>query len=248
MSVKIGINPLTWSNDDLPTLGGETPLETCLREGREAGYVGFELGNKFPRDPAVLEPILAAHDLSLASGWFSGGILQHGLAAEREAIAPHLHLLRALGCQALVYCDITGTVQGERWTPLSRRPRLTDAQWQPFLQQLDQLAQWTQAEYGLALCYHHHMGTVIESPQEVERLLAGTSDVVKLLLDTGHYYFAGGDPLALAQQAGGRIGHVHCKDMRAAIVADNKNRDGSFIDALLAGAFAVPGDGCIDYP
>lgn len=248
MSVRIGINPLTWSNDDLPSLGGETPLETCLREGLEAGYVGFELGNKFPRDPDVLGPILQKHGLLLASGWCTGGVLAHGLATEKEVIAPHLHLLSQLGCRALVYCDITGTVQGQQQTPLSRRPRLAADAWDSFTRQMGELAQWVLGEHGLELCYHHHMGTVIESQAEIERLMDNTPDYLKLLLDTGHCYFAGGDPVTVARAYAARIGHVHCKDMRAGIVRDVLNRDTSFIDALLAGAFAVPGDGCIDYP
>ncbi len=246
MTVKIGINPLTWSNDDLPTLGGETSLETCLVEGREAGFAGFELGNKFPRDPAVLGPILAQHDLVLASGWFSGGILAHGVAAEIEAIKPHLNLLKSLGCKTLIYCDITGTVQGQQQTPLSHRPRLSEALWKTFPQQLSEVAGFVASE-GLSLSYHHHMGTVIEKQHEVERLMAECSEDVKLLLDTGHMYFSGGDPVKTAEQYADRIEHVHCKDMRAEIVADCLNRDTSFIDALLAGSFAVPGDGCIDY-
>ena len=245
--VRIGINPLTWSNDDLPTLGGETTLETSLREGREVGYEGFELGNKFPRDPEVLGPILAMHGLCLASGWFSGGLMAHGVDAEIEAIKPHVHLLKSLGCSALIYCDITGTVQGERWTPLSRRPRLRDDQWKEFCSGLTQVADFV-ADQGLQLAYHHHMGTMIEKRVEVDRMLEGSGDNVGLLIDTGHMFFSGGDPVDLARTYAARTRHVHCKDMRHDITRDAVNRDTSFIDALLAGAFAVPGDGCIDYP
>lgn len=245
--IEIGINPLTWSNDDLPTLGGETSLEQCLREGRQAGYAGFELGNKFPRDPKVLGPILAQHDLKLASGWFSGGVLAQSAEAEIAALQPHLHLLKSLGCKTVVYCDITGTVQGQRQTPLSHRPVLDKAAWKGFAERLTRVADHM-AEQGLSMAYHFHMGTVVQYRHEVDRLMSLAGESVKLLLDTGHLYFAGGDPVDFARSYGERIAHVHCKDMRGKILSDCLNRDASFIDTLLSGAFAVPGDGVIDYP
>jgi inosose dehydratase len=245
--VRIGVNPLTWSNDDLPALGGETPLETCLAEGKAAGFEGFELGNKFPRDPTVLGPILERHGLVLASGWFSGALLAQPLEAEIESLKPHVHLLKSLGCEALVYAEISASIQGQRTTPLSHRPRLRDDEWRMFGRKLEQLAAYTASE-GLKLAYHHHMGTVVETEHEVDRLMDNTRAPVYLLLDTGHMVFAGGDPAAVAARYGSRIAHVHCKDVRLPIMESARNRDTSFIDAVLAGAFAAPGDGCVDYP
>src|SRR5262245_62120436 len=127
--LKIGINPLTWSNDDMPELGGETPLETCLAEAKQAGYDGVELGNKFPRTTAALRPILATHALALVSGWYSGKLLERSAADEIAAVEAHLTLLGTMGCKTMVFAEVSGCVHGERDTKLSRRPRLDDKGW-----------------------------------------------------------------------------------------------------------------------
>ncbi|MCY0964314.1 myo-inosose-2 dehydratase [Parathalassolituus penaei] len=246
MSVRIGINPLTWTNDDLPTLGAETPLETCLSEGKQAGFSGFELGHKFPRKADVLGPILDAHGLNLVSGWCSGNLLTNSVEQEIEAIRDHLELLKALGSKVMVYCEITGCIHGQINTPLSHRPRMTEQQWEEFLGKLNAVADWCM-EQGVQLAYHHHMGTVIETEAEVDRMMQGTGPSMGLLLDTGHMTFAGGNPIAVQQRYADRIVHVHCKDLRPNVLADAKNRDMSFLNAMLSGVFTVPGDGFIDY-
>src|SRR5712691_8179332 len=113
MPVSLGVSPIGWSNDDLPELGGEIPLETCLAEAREAGFAGIELGNKFPRDPVLLRPILARHSLALISGWYSGRLLDRSIEEEMAAIEPHLSLLVALGCPVLVYAETSGGIAGD---------------------------------------------------------------------------------------------------------------------------------------
>ena len=247
MSVRIGINPLTWTNDDMPELGAETPLETCLSEGIEAGYAGFELGNKFPRDPKVLEPILEAHGLRLVSGWFSGKLLERSVEQEIEAIQGHLNLLKSLGATAMVYCEVTGCVHGERETPVSKRPVLAANQWAELGAKLNQVAEYTLSQ-GVKIAYHHHMGTVVQTEADIDNLMANTNDAVGLLLDTGHLTYAGGNPVAVQQRHAKRINHVHCKDIRRSVLDDVLNRDSSFLNSVLAGVFTVPGDGCVDYP
>lgn len=247
MSVTIGINPLTWTNDDLPELGADTPLETCLSEGKQAGYAGFELGNKFPRTPEALAPILDAQGLKLVSGWFSGRLLERSLEEEKAAIQDHLYLLKSLGAKVMVYCEVTGCVHGDRTAPLSTRPTFASEQWEPWCEQLNQLAAYTKAQ-GVQLAYHHHMGTVIQSESDIDRLMELTTPDLGLLLDTGHLTYAGGDPIAMQQRHATRINHVHCKDVRRAVLNDALNRDRSFLTAVLDGVFTVPGDGCVDYP
>lgn len=246
MSVRIGINPLTWTNDDLPELGADTPLETCLSEGRQAGFAGFELGQKFPRDPAVLGPILEGHGLALVSGWYSARLLERSVEAEIEAVQAHLHLLKSLGSNVMVWCEVTGCIHGERNIPLSRRPVLAADQWAELGRRMTAVGDYLKGQ-GVHMAYHHHMGTVVETEAEIDLLMQHTGDSVGLLLDTGHLTFAGGDPLAVIARWGRRIRHVHCKDVRAALLAEYKAADSSFLDAVLAGVFTVPGDGSIDY-
>ncbi|MDX7990990.1 myo-inosose-2 dehydratase [Xenorhabdus littoralis] len=247
MAVQLGINPLTWTNDDLPSLGAETSLETCLTEGRQAGFVGFELGNKFPRQAQILGPILAGHDLKLVSGWYSGELLTRSVEEEIAAVQPHLTLLRELGANVMVFAEVTHCIHGDQAKPVHLRPLFPAEQWQKYGEKLTEFARYTQSQ-GVQIAYHHHMGTVIESAEDIDNLMENTGEEVGLLLDTGHLTFAGDDPLAVTKRWCKRINHVHCKDIRPDVLKDVKNRKISFLDAVLSGVFTVPGDGCVDYP
>jgi len=243
--VRIGINPLTWTNDDLPELGEQNSLETCLTEAKLAGYQGVELGRKFPRDAKVLGPILKQHGLNLVSGWYSARLLERSVEDEIKAMKAHATLLKALRAKAMVFCEVSRCVHGDRKVPLSKRPRLSEKEWQPFCEHLDAVARHLENE-GLKLAYHHHMGTVIQAEDEVDRMMDSTR-AVGLLLDTGHLTFAGGDPLRALKRHARRIVHVHCKDIRQHKLARARKRDMSFLDAVLGDVFAVPGDGSIDF-
>jgi inosose dehydratase len=246
MRIRLGINPLTWTNDDMPELGAATPLETCLAEGKQAGFAGFELGNKFPRDAAMLRPILARHGLDLASGWYGSRLLERDVDAEMAEAEAHIVLLSAMGCKVMVHAEMARAIHGEKTVPLSQRPVMTDADWAIFAPRIAEFARRLKAR-GLWLAYHHHMGTVIETQAEIDRLMAVTGPEVGLLLDTGHLSFAGGDPALAARQHAARIVHVHCKDIRRAVLQEAKARDLPFLAAVLEGVFTVPGDGCVDY-
>jgi inosose dehydratase len=246
MPVSLGISPIGWSNDDLPKLGGDTPLETCLAEARLAGYEGIELGHKFPRDPVVLRPILERFGLSLISGWHSGRLLERSVREEMAAIDPHCALLVAMGCSVLVFAETSGSIAGDRRRPLSSRPQLGDGSWLDFGSRLTEVAEHL-LQRGIRLAYHHHMGTVIENAAEIDRLMAATGDAVGLLLDTGHAAFAGADPAVLVRRYEDRIKHVHCKDVRRQMLARVRASNASFLDAVVDGVFTVPGDGCIAF-
>ncbi len=243
MSVRLGVNPLIWTNDDLPLLGDETPLATCLAQAAQAGFAGVEMGRKFPKTYAELGSLLETNRLVLASGWYSSRLLERDPEAEIAALAPHLELMKACDVRAVVYCEVSRCVHLDPKIPVSQRPRLVKkADWDRLCRGLDRLAEHL-AGHGLAMAYHHHMGTVIQSTEDVERLMANTGDAVRLLLDTGHCAFAGGEPLDWAERWGPRIAHVHCKDVRLPVVAEARNRDCSFLDAVLDGVFTIAGDG-----
>jgi inosose dehydratase len=246
VAIRVGINPIGWSNDDMPELGGDTPLEICLAEARAAGYAGIELGNKFPRKTALLRPLLKRHGLALVSGWYGARLLERSVAEEIRALEPHATLLAEMGAEVVVFAETVGSIAGAGARPLSARPRLSEDAWPRFAEQLTAVAEYL-ARRGLRMAYHHHMGTVIENEAEIDRLMALAGESVGLLLDTGHLAYAGGDVPALAARHIGRIVHVHCKDVRADVLAEARIADRSFLAGVLTGVFTVPGDGAIDY-
>ena len=244
--VKIGINPISWTNDDLPWLGGETPLEVALAEGKAIGYQGFELGNKFPRDSAALRVVLARHGLELVSGWYSGELARRSVEEEIDAVGPHLKLLADNGATVMVYGEVADTIQSAP-QPLYKRPRfVTPKDWQAYADRVTAFARHTLGR-GVRLAYHHHMGAYVEHPADVDRLMALTGEEVGLLLDSGHMTFSGGDAVAMLAKHVRRVCHVHCKDVRPQVIKLARDNGWSFLQSVLNGAFTVPGDGAINF-
>ena len=257
-NVRIGINPLSWMNDDLPSLGGETPLETALKEGAEIGYQGFELGNKFPKDGPGLKAKLGEYGLVCVSGWYSGFLAEvpagmtdaEAVAAEIARCHEHMAKLQYNGVNVVVYGECAGTVQGQIDTPVSKRPQFAnDAQWKAYAERLNAFGEHLLKTYGIKLAYHHHMGAYVESPADVDKLMALTDPAkVFLLFDTGHAYFGGAsNPVDVLKKHVKRVVHVHCKDVRTPVIAQARNDSWSFLNGVINGTFTVPGDGSIDY-
>lgn len=248
MKAKLGIAPIAWSNDDLPELGGETTLETCLQESRAAGFSGVETGGKFPKTAAELRPKLAAYGLDLASGWYSGTVLDapDDLAAEKDRVAAQLQLFRELGAACLAYGETAGTIQNRRDAPLTTRRRLSEEEIKAYGRRLTRFAEHC-ADAGVPLAFHHHMATAVETERDLDLLMRHTGEAVGLLYDAGHMRFAGGDVLRVIDNHGKRIVHVHAKDVRGPVIEGLDRDRQSFLDAVLQGAFTVPGDGAIDF-
>lgn len=246
MALRIGANPIGWSNDDMRELGGDTPLETCLAEARSVGFVGMELGHKFPRTPDALKAALAPFDMACVSGWYSAELLKRDAAAEIAALQPHLDLLRAMGSDVLVFAETSNAIHGDRGTPLSQRPVLGELDWTEFGARVTEVGDATLAQ-GVRLVYHHHMGTVVQSQDDIDSLMLNTGPSVHLLLDTGHATWGGADPAWLATLYRERISHVHTKDVRANVRAKADAQDWSFLDSVLHGVYTVPGDGDVDF-
>jgi len=247
MSVRFGVNPIGWSNDDLRELGGKTPLETCLSEAKQAGYEGIELGHKFPREAKPLKAVLSKAGLDLVSGWYSCELLVRDAKEEMKHLRAHLDLLKALGCNILIFAETSNAIHGDRSKKLSKRPKLKAADWKRFGERVTEVADAV-AKEGVALAYHHHMGTVVQSGEDIDAFMEWTGPAVKLLLDTGHATFGGADPVTLAKKYRARIAHVHCKDVRKDVLAKARAEDWSFLDAVVEGCFTVPGDGMVNYP
>jgi inosose dehydratase len=246
MTIRFGVSPIAWVNDDMPELGGATPLATILADARAIGFDGVELGGKFPRDPERLRPLMASHGLDLVGGWFSGNLLAHDVDAEIAAAEDHLRLLEAMGCSVFIHAETSNAIHGDRTAPLSRTPRLQGADWAAFGGRLTRFADHVAAR-GLRFAYHHHLGTVVEGAGDLDAFLQATGPSVGLTLDTGHAALGGVDAVSVIRQHPGRIAHVHCKDIRPDVAAAIRAEDRSFLDGVLAGMFTAPGDGALDY-
>jgi inosose dehydratase len=246
MAIRIGANPICWANDDMPELGGDTTLETILSEAKQIGFEGLELGKKFPRTPEALTAALAPYGLACISGWYSAKLLTRDAEAEFMAMTKHLTLLKSQGSKVMVVCETSNTIQGEIDTPLSRRPRLEGDDWALFGSRMTALGDRL-VEEGMRIVYHHHMGSVVQSEDDIHAFMAHTGPSVDLLLDTGHAVWGGSDPAALAARYRDRITHVHTKDIRAPVRAQSEAEDWSFLKSVLNGVYTVPGDGTIDF-
>jgi inosose dehydratase len=246
MSVRIGISPIAWQNDDLPDLTAAYSMEQALREARAIGYTGVERGRRMPQDTAGLGAYLDRYDMALCGGWCSGSLLVNDVATEIDAIRQQVEQFAALGAPCIVYAECSNTVQGDIATPVNDRPKLGRGEVQAYARKLSELARWA-ADQGVPLAYHHHMGSFIEDEDDIDWLMEASSPHVRLCFDTGHLLFGGGDVMATLKRWGARILHVHFKDIRPAVVRDVRENRRSFLDAVIAGAFTVPGDGCIDF-
>ena len=251
MSIRIGANPIGWTNDDLRDIGGDTPLETCLAEAREAGVEGMEFGHKFPREGGALKAKLASFGMDFVGGWYSTALLKRSAREEFEAAKAHIAMTKAAGANIVIVAETSNCIHGDRAKPLSQRPRLEKQDWAGYGARMTEFAERLAGE-GLKLCYHHHMGTIIQSERDIDSLMAHTKAPVRLLLDTGHARWGGSDPAGLARAYRHRIGHVHCKDVREAKMRESNAGDWSFLDSILGmgqelGVYTVPGDGMIDY-
>ena len=247
MTIRIGTNPIGWSNDDMRELGGETPLETCLAEAKQVGFEGMELGHKFPREPNALQAALAPFGMACISGWYSAQLLLRDAATEMMHLRPHLDLLKAMGSSVLVFAETSNAIHGDIDVPLSRRPVLEAERWAEFGRRIEQVGEATLRE-GVRLVYHHHMGTIVQSEADIDAFMAATGSATHLLLDTGHATWAGADPAVLAQRYRSRISHVHTKDVRAEVMRRATAEDWSFLTSVVEGIYTVPGDGMVDYP
>jgi inosose dehydratase len=246
MSVKIGISPIAWQNDDLPDITKDYTMEQALRESREIGYTGVERGQRMPHDTEGLRQYLEANDIALCGGWCSGNSLVNDFAAECDATRQQVEQFIALDAPCIVYAECSNTVQGLQNVPVNNRPKLSRDDIMDYGKKISELAKWM-ADQGMPMAYHHHMGSIIESEDDVNWLMDGSSHEVNLCFDTGHLLFGGGNVMATLDRWGDRVRHVHYKDIRPHIVRDVRDNNQSFLDAVIAGAFTVPGDGCIDF-
>ena len=244
LKAKLGMSPIAWWNDDLPQLSDDVSLEECLRQSRSAGFTGMEKGRRFPESAAEMLPILKKADVTLCGGWFSGTIVNESVEANKQRIKPMIELFKAVDAPCIVYGEVGRSIQGDQSKPLATKPKLSDAEMKDYGAKMSDFASWVEAQ-GMPLVYHHHMAAVVETEPELDAFMASSS--ISLLFDAGHMAFAGGDVLRCIDKHHARIKHVHTKDVRMEVINKLDRTKESFLDAVIKGAFTVPGDGSLDF-
>jgi len=247
--IRFGTNPIAWANDDDQSIGADIPTARILDEaGRQIGFDGIENGHRWPSDPEELRALLAGYGLVYVSGWYSMNLLAQSVEDEIAAVQPALARLKYNGAKVLIGCETSNTVQGMRDVPVNDRPHLTAAEMQEWGTKVEAFAAYL-ASQGITLAYHHHMGTVVESPEDIDAFMAATGPHTHLLFDAGHCYFGGGDPAAVLAKHVGRVKHFHAKNVRPEVARRTRDEGLSFLDAVFSGAFTVPGDqaGAVDF-
>ena len=244
MKAKLGMSPIAWWNDDLPQLSDDVSLEECLRQSRSAGFTGMEKGRRFPESAAEMLPILKRADVTLCGGWFSGTIVNEPIEANKQRIQPMIDLFKAVDAPCIVYGEVGRSIQGDQSKPLATKPRLSEAEMKDYGAKMSDFARWVEAQ-GMPLVYHHHMAAVVETEPELDAFMAAST--ISLLFDAGHMAFAGGDVLRCIDKHHKRIRHVHTKDVRMEVINTLDRTKESFLDAVIKGAFTVPGDGSLDF-
>ena len=246
--IRIGISPIAWQNDDLPDLTAAYTMEVALSEAREIGYAGVERGQRMPADTEGLRAYLEAAGIALCGGWYSGTMFTNTVPGEIAQIRPQVEQFLALEAPCVVYGECSNTVQGDRSVPVSRRVKLTRDEVRSYARDLSEVAKWV-AGQGMTLAFHHHMGTIIQDQDDIDWLMEYSTVDLRLTFDTGHLVFGGGDIMRTLDTWGDRVAHVHFKDVRMPVVEKARTADLSFLDAVIEGAFTVPGDpeGTIDF-
>ncbi|MFN4089281.1 MAG: myo-inosose-2 dehydratase [Alphaproteobacteria bacterium] len=246
--VFVGITPTGWTNDDYPALGDDISFGQCVSEMALAGFQGCSVGHKFPKDPDVLERELSRRGLRVSEPWSSTYFTVNGMRERTvESFRASMAFIKRMGGTSVVVAELGNAVHQQPVPPILNKPVFTEAQWRVMTEGLNELGRIA-AEADMRLCYHHHMGTGVMTRPEVDRLMAETDpEVVHLLLDTGHLWWAGDDPLDMARAYAPRIRHVHLKDIRQDVMERANATNLSFIEAVIDGVFTVPGDGAIDF-
>ena len=245
--VYLACAPIAWTNDDLPDLGAENTFEQCVSEMALAGFTGSEIGNKYPKDVETLKHKLDVRGMRICNAWFSSLLLSEGYDATIEAFIKHRDFLHALGAKVIGASEQGNSIQGKDVSIFGEKPVYTDEQWELIRKGFNKMGELAK-EKGMYFTVHHHMGTGVQTAEEIDKLMEITDpDLVYLLFDTGHLSFSGEDVLGVLKKYVNRVKHVHLKSIRKDVIEDAKVKGYSFLDSVRAGSFTVPGDGDFDF-
>ena len=247
--IKLGIAPIGWTNDDIPELGAENTFQQCISEMALAGFVGSEVGGRYPDDARELKKALDLRGLVICNQWFSAFTVSKPFSDVERAFRKQLAFLRVVGADVIGPSEQTRSSQGNlKLGVRAGKAEFSDDEWKTLVDGFNRLGRIAKDE-GFKLCFHHHMGTGVQTPEETERFLNETNpDTVYLTYDSGHFSFNGSDPVEQLKKFVSRVGHVHLKDLRADIHVVGMKEDWPFMKAVREGVFTVPGDGSVDFP
>lgn len=246
-NIKLGIAPIAWTNDDMPDLGAENTFRQCVSEMALAGFSGCEVGNKYPKDVKELKKQLDMRGLSIANQWFSSFILTQPMEKVERDFAAQCEFLHAMGAKIIGASEQSYSIQGTDIPVFEGKYVMNAKEWEKLAAGLNKLGKIAQS-YGISLTYHHHMGTVVQTAEETDRLMEMTDPgLFSLLYDTGHLAYCGEDVTEVLKKHAGRVKHVHLKDIRPDVVNKVRAERLSFLQGVRAGTFTVPGDGAIDF-
>lgn len=245
--VKLGIAPIAWTNDDMPDLGAENTFEQCVSEMALAGFTGCEVGNKYPKDTAVLKKALALRGMEICNAWFSSFLLTQPYEQVEADFIKHIDFLKEMGAKVVGISEQSYSIQGTDKAVFEEKYVMNDAEWDRLCSGINKLGKVAK-DRGIALTLHHHMGTVVQTEAEIDRLMANTDpEVFSLLFDSGHLAYCGEDYMSVLNKYVDRIKHVHLKDIRPAVIEKVRKEHLSFLQGVRLGTFTVPGDGAIDF-
>lgn len=245
--VKLGIAPIAWTNDDMPDLGAENTFEQCVSEMALAGFTGCEVGNKYPRDTAVLKKALELRGMQICNAWFSSFLTTKPYEEVEKDFIEHITFLKEMGAKVVGMSEQGHSIQGTDKPIFEAKYVMNDEEWDTLCTGINKLGKVAK-DMGIKLCFHHHMGTVVQTEEEIDRLMANTDpELFGLLFDCGHLAYCGEDYMSVLNKYADRIRHVHLKDIRPEKVEQVKREHLSFLQGVRLGTFTVPGDGVIDF-
>jgi inosose dehydratase len=249
--VLLGITPTGWSNSDDPSIDLVPPISyrQILSEMAFAGFKGSQMSGKYPQDIKELKQELKLRNLTISEPWVGTYFTIGNNEDSQKIFKEQVDFMKAIGGNTIVVAELGGAVHQQPVYPLPNRPIFNDQQWEQLTKGLNDLGKQA-AQAGMQLCYHPHVGTGVESLSDIDRLMNNTDpQYLKLLLDTGHLYYAGVDPLEVTKKYASRIKHVHLKNVRPDKYKQSKEQKFSFLNAIRSGVFTVPGDtqGAIDF-
>ena len=244
--LRIATTPATWMNEDDTQLDAGIAPDQLISDVADIGYEGIEDGRALPQDASALKDALGGK-LDLVAAYHGTNLLSLSVEEERDALEPVVARMKVVGCSTLILREVSNAIFASD-VPMSKRPTLSTEDWDSFGLKLEQLATWL-ADQGITAVYQPYAGTVVHTPEEVDKLMMETGPSLFLLFDTAQAYVGGGEPTQVLTRHLPRVRHVHLGDVRVRPLTKARMNDQSWKEAVRNGVFTLPGDkdGSVDF-